>query len=62
MDNEMIVNNINQNNIFSFQKYFSILRKKLQIKLSRKNNIDSLLKKVKGKFFKSINRYLRGSC
>jgi hypothetical protein len=59
MDNEMIVNNINQNNIFSFQKYFSILRKKLQIKLSRKNNIDSLLKKVKGKFFKSINNCIK---
>ena len=55
----MIVNNINQNNIFSFQKYFSILRKKLQIKLSRKNNIDSLLKKVKGKFFKSINNCIK---
>ena len=59
MDNEMIVNNNNQNNIFSFQKYFSILRKKLQIKLSRKNNIDSLLKKVKGKFFKSINNCIK---
>jgi len=55
----MIVNNNNQNNIFSFQKYFSILRKKLQIKLSRKNNIDSLLKKVKGKFFKSINNCIK---
>ena len=59
MDNEMIVYNNNQNNIFSFQKYFSILRKKLQIKLSRKNNIDSLLKKVKGKFFKSINNCIK---
>ena len=59
MDNEMIVNNNNQNKIFSFQKYFSILRKKLQIKLSRKNNIDSLLKKVKGKFFKSINNCIK---
>ena len=59
MDNEMIINNNNQNKIFSFQKYFSILRKKLQIKLSRKNNIDSLLKKVKGKFFKSINNCIK---
>ena len=55
----MIVNNNNQNHIFSFQKYFSILRKKLQINLSRKNNIDSLLKKVKGKFFKSINNCIK---
>jgi len=59
MENEIIVNNNNQKNIFSFQKYFSNLRKKLQIKSSRKNNIDSLLKKVKGKFFKSINNCIK---
>ena len=59
MENEIIVNNNNQKNVFSFQKYFSNLRKKLQIKSSRKNNIDSLLKKVKGKFFKSINNCIK---
>jgi len=43
----------------SFQQSFSYLRKKLQIKLSRKSNIDSLLKKCKGKFFKAINDCLK---
>jgi hypothetical protein len=58
MDNKFTVENNYQKN-YSFQKYFSNLRKKLQIKLSRKNNIDSLLKKVKGKFFKSINNCVK---
>ena len=39
----------------SFQKSFAYLRKKLQIKLTRKSNIDSIMKKCKGKFFKAIN-------
>ena len=38
----------------SFQTIFSFIRKKLQLKLVRKNNIDSLLKKCKGKFFKAV--------
>jgi hypothetical protein len=35
------------------------LRKKLQIKLTRKTYIDSILKKCKGRFFKAINDCLR---
>ena len=43
----------------SFQKCFSYLRKKLQIKLTRKTYIDSLLKKCKARFFKAIYDCLR---
>ena len=43
----------------SFQTSFAYLRKKLQIKLTRKSNIDSILKKCKGKFFKAINDCLK---
>ena len=43
----------------SFQKSFAYLRKKLQIKLTRKSNIDSILKKCKGKFCKAINDCLK---
>jgi hypothetical protein len=43
----------------SFQTSFGYLRKKLQIKLTRKSNIDSILKKCKGKFFKAINDCLK---
>ena len=39
----------------SFPKSFSYLRKKLQIKQSRKTHIDSILKKCKARFFKAIN-------
>ena len=40
---------------YSFQSIFSYLKKKMQIKNTRKSNIDSLLKKCKGKFFKAIH-------
>ena len=43
----------------SFQTSFAYLRKKLQIKMTRKSNIDSILKKCKGKFFKAINDCLK---
>ena len=43
----------------SFQKSFAYLRKKLQIKLTRKSNIDCILKKCKGKFFKAISDCLK---
>ena len=39
----------------TFQKSFSYLRKKLQIKQTRKTYIDSILKKCKARFFKAIN-------
>ena len=39
----------------SFQNTFSYLRKKLQVKYTRKIHIDSLLKKSKGKFFKAVH-------
>ena len=38
----------------SFHTLFTYIRKKLQLKLIRKNNIDSLLKKCKGKFCKAV--------
>ena len=38
----------------TFHTIFNYIRRKLQIKLSRKNNIDSILKKCKGRFFKTI--------
>ena len=43
----------------SFPKSFSYLRKKLQIKQSRKTHIDSILKKCKARFFKAISDCLR---
>ena len=38
----------------TFQNIFTYIKKKFQIKFSRKSQIDSLLKKTKGKFFKAI--------
>ena len=43
----------------TFQQNFTCLRKKLQIKLTRKTYIDSILKKCKGRFFKAISDCLR---
>jgi hypothetical protein len=43
----------------SFQKSFAYLRKKLQIKPTRKTYIDSILKKCKARFFKAISDCLR---
>ena len=43
----------------SFQKSFAYLRKKLQIKLTRKTYIDSILKKCKARFFKAVYDCLR---
>jgi len=42
----------------SFQSIFSYIRKKYQIKFCRKSQIDSLLKKCKGKFFKIIHEIM----
>ena len=44
-----------QNN---FQGIFAYIKKKYQIKFSRKSHIDSLLKKCKGKFFKTIHQIM----
>jgi len=44
-----------------FQSIFSYIKKKYQIKFSRKSQIDSLLKKCKGKFFKSIHEVMNKS-
>ena len=41
-----------------FQSIFSYIKKKYQIKFSRKSHIDSLLKKCKGKFFKTIHEVM----
>ena len=46
-------------NINNFQKIFTLIRKKLQIKNLRKNQLDSLLKKIKGKFCKAIHEGLK---
>jgi hypothetical protein len=42
----------------NFQGIFSYIKKKFQIKYSRKSHIDSLLKKCKGKFFKTIHEIM----
>lgn len=42
----------------NFQGIFSYIKKKYQIKFSRKSHIDSLLKKCKGKFFKAIHEIM----
>lgn len=47
-----------QENLGNFQSIFSFIKKKIQIKYSRKAHIDSLLKKSKGKFFKAVHRAL----
>ena len=44
-----------------FQSIFSYIKKKYQIKFSRKSQIDSLLKKWKGKFFKTIHEVMNKS-
>ena len=44
-----------------FQSIFSYIKKKNQIKFSRKSQIDSLLKKCKGKFFKTIHEVMNKS-
>ena len=43
----------------NFQGIFSYIKKKFQIKYSRKSHIDSLLKKCKGRFFKAINECVK---
>ena len=50
---------IPKDNKLSFQQTFAYLRKKLQIKPSRKTYIDSILKKCKVRFFKAINECLK---
>ena len=40
----------------SFQSIFSFIKRKFQIKNIRKSQIDSILKKCKGKFFKVVNK------
>ena len=42
----------------TFQNIFSYIQKKYQVKFSRKSQIDSLLKKSKGKFFKTIHEVM----
>ena len=42
----------------TFQSIFSYIKKKYQIKYCRKSQIDSLLKKCKGKFFKTIHEIM----
>lgn len=41
-----------------FQNIFTYIKKKYQIKFSRKSQIDSLLKKCKGKFFKTVHEVM----
>jgi len=56
----LIMNNINiefqipDKETKSFISIFKFIRKKLQIKESRKNHLDSILKKSKGQFFKAV--------
>ena len=46
---------IPQDQRITFQKSFAYLRKKLQVKPTRKTYIDSILKKCKARFFRAIN-------
>ena len=57
--NEEIEKWLPQEERISFPRSFSYLRKKLQIKQSRKTHIDSILKKCKARFFKAINDCLK---
>lgn len=57
--NEDIDTWLPQEERISFQKSFAYLRKKLQIKPSRKTYIDSILKKCKARFFKAVNDCLK---
>lgn len=50
--------NIPKEQCGTFQNIFSYIRKKFQVKYSRKSQIDSLLKKCKGKFFKAIHELM----
>ena len=45
----------------NFQGIFSYIKKKFQIKFSRKSHIDSLLKKCKGKFYKTVHEIMNNS-
>ena len=56
-ENHFIINvdfSIPENEKKTFHTIFNYIRKKLQLKLVRKNSIDCLLKKCKGKFFKTV--------
>jgi hypothetical protein len=57
--NEEIEGWLPQEERISFPRSFSYLRKKLQIKQSRKTHIDSILKKCKARFFKAISDCLK---
>lgn len=50
---------IPKKNQYSFQTIFTYLKRTLNIKAARKANIDSMLKKAKGKFFKAIHDSLK---
>lgn len=43
----------------SFQSIFAYMKRKIQLKNARKSNIDSMLKKCKGKFFKAIHEAIK---
>ena len=58
INKELAIYLSHENNL-SFQQTFAHLRKKLQIKPSRKTYIDSILKKCKVRFFKAINDCLK---
>ena len=45
----------------NFQGIFAYIKKKYQIKFCRKSHIDSLLKKCKGKFFKTVHEIMNVS-
>lgn len=57
--NKDIQKYLNSENLVSFQQAFSLLRKKMLIKPTRKAYIDSILKKCKVRFFKAINDCLK---
>ena len=58
-DNDSLVKSYSRNKINLFYTKIKLIRKKYNIKKSRKNHIDSLVKKAKSKFLKAIYECLK---
>ena len=58
-DNDSLVKSYSRNKINLFYTKIKLIRKKYNIKKSRKNHIDSLIKKAKSKFLKAIYECLK---
>ena len=58
-DNDSLAKSYSRNKINKFYSRIKLIRKKYNIKKSRKNHIDSLVKKAKSKFLKAIYECLK---